>query len=538
MAMWRGRIQWVAAALLALGVGCVEDRPAWLDQPAQMAGPLVVDGRFGYLNRTFGELVFLTPAYSGDRLTVRFDRLEVGAAPLGAAVSPDGELVFTISATEQTLSIVDVNALEERRFELPSDYDALVISPDSRYVVAHFANAAQGGSGDAVFRNQNEITIFDLEAGGARFAQVDARVLSLRSSPLGFDFAPAFSLNGETRRLLVVRATSALTLIDLLATHPDDVQRRVFFVSADSTRQLVPQRIIFTQDDPADDRDMRMFVLTTNAQDIFEVSLRPPTGDSERALSLSLNQFPAGPSPVEMIDFIDPSGAQKLVVLNGSNRKLVVVDVASGNTTDVDLAWTVSRAVPYTLANEDTGQPEHWAVLYAPNQLSAVLFVHLDQLESRGSRALTPLVLSRVVADVRIVDRPDAETAVVLHGGGNALSVLNLRRHFDIPLPGSATLRNTAFSADGRLLFTTVAERNVLAVIELDNGHPYQVELPDPGGALVVLGEPQVILVDHGDGEGRATLLDGLDPSRPARTVEGFLLETLLDEAATPRKED
>lgn len=522
----------------ALVTGCVDEQPSWLDEPLEVSQPVALEGRFGYLHQTFNEMVFVTPSFSGERIVQRIDRVEVGAEPLEPVVASDGELLLTINAGEQTLSIVDVEALEERRFDLPSDYDALTVSPDGRFVVAHFADASLGGAGDAVFRNQNEITLFDLEAGGERFAQVDERILSLRSSPLSFDFAPAFTMAGETHHLLVAGAASALALIDLTAVDEQDVQRRVFFVPEDSTRELVPRRVIFTRDDPTDDRDMRMFVLTTNAQDIFEVAILPPGPEDDTALSLSLNQFPAGPQPVEMIDYSDPDGDQKLLVINGASRKLVVVDVATGNTTEIDVSWSTTSALPFTLTDEDTGIQESWAILYQPNAHATVLFVHLDQLETRGSRAVTPLALSRVVQDVRLVDRPDAESAVVVHSGGNALSVLNLRGRFDIPLPGSATLRNTAFSADGSRLFTTVAERAVLAIIELENGHPSQVDLPDPGGSLAVLDDPQVVLVDHGDVEGRFTLLDGIDPSRPARTIEGLFLENLLDEAAQPRKED
>jgi hypothetical protein len=161
-----------------------------------------------------------------------------------------------------------------------------------------------------------------------------------------------------------------------------------------------------------------------------------------------------------------------------------------------------------------------------------VLFVNLDQVESRGIRAITSLALDRPVGSVSMVDSPGADKAIVVHSGSTALSVIDLSQRFDMTLPGSATLQNTAFSAGGDYLFTTVAERAVLAIIELANGHPSQVDIPEPGGQLAVMRNPQVILVDHGAPEGRFTLLDGVSPSEAtAVTVEGLFLKDVFGHA-------
>ncbi|MBN1946077.1 MAG: hypothetical protein JW797_10395 [Bradymonadales bacterium] len=528
------RTSHVIAAVLLLA-GCTEDRPQGYEQPLSVVGPVETATGFAFLHRTFQELMLITPSYVAGELDFQTDRIPVGRQPLSLVLTPDLEVGLVINAGDQTLSIIDLVGLKVVEQELPSDYDSLTVSPDSRFVVAHYRDAQSGGSGEFVFRNQNEITVFDLYPGGRtegeRLSEIESRVLSLRSSPLGFDFIPPFTIQGQTHHLLVVRAESALTLVDMTAESPVDLQRRLFFVPETSERTLLPLRILSTQDDPADELDMRLFVLTSGSQDIFEISILPPLEGDDQALNLSINQFPGGPSPVEMISYIDRRDEQKLLVLNGATRELVVVDVQTGNTTDLDIDWTVTHAVQYLLPDPDTGVEQQWALLYTPSTYT-VLYVNLSTIEDRGSRAIIPRTLSRPIQSIHLVPAGGATKAIVVHSGSTALSVLDLAHHFDIPLPGSATLSNIAFSASGDYLFTTVAEVAVLVLIELENGHPTQINLPEAGGRLAVLTYPQVILVDHMAEEGRVTLLNGVEPDENTRlTINGLFLEELFAQA-------
>lgn len=527
-------LRWSSVCLVGvLLLGCGEDRPDFYEEPLEVVGPLAVHKRFVYLDQSSGELVFVSPEFDGAELVVRTHHIDVGERPLGLQSSEDGRLVVTINGDDQTLSVVDVVSLVESRFELPSDYDAVTIGPNGRFLIAHYEDASAGGAGDSVFRNANEITIFDLdpdgEGGAEPLADATRSVISLRSSPLAFDFAPIFEVDGMEHHVLVVHAVSALTLVDMTATDEINRQRRIFFVPEDSTERLIPRRVLFTEDDTADDFDMKMFVLTSNAQDIFEVSILPPLPTDEADLALSINQFPAGRTPVEMAYYTDRQGDSKLLVLNGSSRELVIVDVETGNTTELDIDWTISQVLQFELANPTTGAIERGALLYAPSS-QIVVFVDLETVEDRGTRALTSLVLSRPVQSIEMLPVIGTDKAIVVHSGSTALSVLNLARHFDIPLPGSATLRNVAFSPTGDRLFTTVAELPVLAAIELENGHPSQIDIPDPGGPIAVLADPQVILVDHEAVEGRMTLINGVDPrAETSLTVEGLFFEGLLE---------
>ncbi len=52
----------------------------------------------------------------------------------------------------------------------------------------------------------------------------------------------------------------------------------------------------------------------------------------------------------------------------------------------------------------------------------------------------------------------------------------------------------------------------VLASIELETGHPSQIDITQPGGQISILNDPQVLLIDHGAAEGRITLMNGVEP--------------------------
>jgi hypothetical protein len=527
-----------ASALLGAGLGvagCGDDRPPYYDSAPDIVGPVAAEGRFLYLDRTTSTLLALTPDFGRDGLSLGIERAALGERPTRLWLSPDGTFAFTINGGDQTLSVVEMGSLEVISLELPSDYDALTLDPAGRFVVAHYADASSGGSGDSVFVNQNEITIFDLNPDGDADIDLDevtSRVLSLRSSPLGFDFAPPFAIDGVTHHLLVVRADSALALVDMTAESEVDLQRRLFFVPEDSPKRVFPARVIFGDDDPADDFDTRFWVLATGAQDIYEVALLPPGPEDETQLAISLNQFPAGPSPTDMLRFYDADGNEKLLVANGTGRELTVVDVATGAALSLDVAWSVSRILPFELVDEESQALEQWALLYTPGA-NVIAFANLETIEARGTRALSSLALSRPVARFEQLEGGAGDKIVAIHSGGNAISVVDLARRYDIPLPGTATLANTAFSLDGAHLYTTVAEVSVLAMIELANGHPSQLDLSEPGGAIAVLAEPQVILVDHGAAEGRVTLLSGVEPSAEgALTVDGLFLDSIFDRAA------
>jgi hypothetical protein len=242
------------AISLLLAQGCTEQRPAGFVDNIVISGPLAAGNRFVYVNRTFDELVVMQASTEGGEPDAEIRHLPLGDGPLSPIVSPDEALVLTINGGDQTASLVRLDDLSEYRFDLPSDYDSARFSSDGRFVVTYFGNAAAGGSSDSVFRNQNEITVLDLNPSGAPGgfdgSQVDTQVLSLRSSPLGFDFAPPFTIDGVTHQLLVVHAISALTLVEPAAEAEQDRQRRLFFVPEQSTTELIPRRIIFTADIP------------------------------------------------------------------------------------------------------------------------------------------------------------------------------------------------------------------------------------------------------------------------------------------------
>ncbi len=510
--MWR-RVC-ICLCIASLGA-CGDDRVEVFEGALDVVGPVAVDKRFVYLNQSAGELLFVTPGFEGADLTFTTAHRVVGSDPVGIHTSDDGELIYVINGGDQTLSIVEVQTMEEHRFELPSDYDTVTVDPTGRFVVAHYRDASAGGSGDSVFRNENGITVFDIDPDGVggedRLEQVDSTVLSLRSSPLGFDFAPPFEVDGIEHHILVVHAQSALALVDMTASDEVNRQRRLFFVPEDSTEVLLPQTVLFTEDDTSDDSDMKMFVLTSNARDIFEVSILPPGVEDETELALSINQFPAGRTPVEMAYFTDLENEKKLLVLGGSSREMVVVDIATGNTTDLSVDWDLSESLTYQLVDEDTGQVTNHALLWSPNGRT-LIFADLDELESRGTRALTALVLSRAIASIDMLPGVGADKAIVVHSGHSAISVLDLPRKYDIPLPGSATLENLAFSPGGDRVFVTVAELPVMASIELATGHPSQIDITQPGGQIAILDDPQVLLIDHGADEGRITLMNGVEP--------------------------
>ncbi len=447
-------------------------------------------------------------------------------------VTPDGNTLLVLSPTAQRLVAINVQDSSRQVFDLGSPFTSLELSPDGRFAIAFAAGA---GDGSAIVQNNNEMAVIDLSVEPGELNPQLLALRSLGSRPYAIEFAPPFTVQGQERRMALILSDNYVTLLELDGFDPENPNANeilIPFVQEGDARQLRTERVLWTDDDPGEDDDFFAFLLVAGSDDIISLNLLPGEAFDELnnrpRIKPSLNQLTGGRTPVSMDLFETSDGRKKLLSLNRTSRDLAVIDVATSDTTIIPLEAPVEQALVFQAINRDNDRQEPFALLYSANQaLRTVLFVELETVEVRRTRAISPLNLDRNIASLTMT--PDPTRALVVHEGLGAVSILNLERRFVTPLDLTSTVSDFDFDGDERLL-TILNGLPFVAFIDLSNGHPTSVELDMAARSMAVIPETNTIVVDHGEELGGVTLLPLAEPTREnARILWGFGVDNLFD---------
>lgn len=498
---------------------------AWASEDGQRGG---VAYRSAAANR-----ITLLDTDQGDAQVVHLDAPE---APILMRATPDRHKLLVLSAQEQVLRVLrpGEDGGEAEDYALGSPFNALSVSEDGRFVIAHFA---PGSSSDRVVSNNNEIAVIDLSAPPDTS---NPQLLSLRSfgSRLtGIQFAPPFTLRGgEERRTALIFSDSYATLLELDGfdpANPNANETVIRFTQEGDNRSLQIRQVLWTDDDPNDETDFFAFLLTEGSDDILSLNLLPSDeldAQGRAKIRPSLNQLTGGRRPVSIALFKTDENRRKLLAVNQSSRDLAVIDVATSDTTLVPLEVSVNQAIVYDAINRDTDEQEPYAVLYnTDGTVRSLLFVELETVEVRRTRAIRTLNLDRGIVGMTMTPDPGGiPRALVLHTGLVGFSILNLERQFVTPLDVTSAVSSFAF-ADQETLLTSLQGQPWLSFIELNTGHPTSIKLDRPAYGLAVIPQTNTLVVDHGDELGSVTLLPLDDPRRDrAKSLRAFGADGLL----------
>ena len=482
-----------------------------------LEAPVAVGDRFVQLDVTHRDLWFFTPGDGRRQLDI--SQLELPHTPHSLHPMPDGRLAV-LTQDEPGLYVVGADGPSiDASFELGAGYDALAISPDSRFVIAHFApNSA--GTDDAILFTANQITIIDLGDGET---EPSAREFTLADrAPLRFEFAPTLTLTDPDVPLYyaVAIAESAVSVIDLTTENEADRQRIIPLTEPASGRTLVAQDILFSTDDPSDPFDVTMFVLASGSAEIFAIDLLPADPATGRMLQPAINQISGGSRPESMHAF-QSVGRDKLLVLDSGARQLSVVDVPTSSVTAISLDRSITGALVWDQVISGEVRPR--ALLYSPGS-SIVYFAELDALERQGTGALRAVSLGQPVGTIEAVDSTGDRKAVARYESGAGLDVINLEQRRVISIPARAQL--SEFEIVGEWLFAVTPSVERLVAVELSDASPVEVDIVAPGRTLEVAGD--TILVSHDDPAGwvtaysAATFFDGEYAEAYGYTLDGL----------------
>jgi len=188
----------VLFSILVFGAACGTRGDRW-SRPLESEGPVAIDGRIVWLDRTLGSIVWVDPRSSGGPAC-----LPSVEQPRGLAAAGSDALVVGTEGGAAWLERIPLSGGAPARIALPTAFDRIFVSPDqSRAVLLHDPSAAPRPGGPSA-RNLNELAVVDLEGRSAE------RIV-LQTSAV----APSGVLFDTAGNLAAVLFDRAVALVDL-----------------------------------------------------------------------------------------------------------------------------------------------------------------------------------------------------------------------------------------------------------------------------------------------------------------------------------
>lgn len=188
----------VLLSFLMVGVACGTRGDRW-SRHLESEGPIVIDGRIVWLDRTLGSIVGVDPRSSDGPACLP----SVGQ-PRGLAAAGSDALVVGTEGGADWLDRIPLSGGAPARIALPTAFDRIFVSPGgSRAVLLHDPAAAPRPGGPSA-RNLNELAVVDLA--GRRAERIVLQTSAVAPSGVLFDAAGS---------LAAVLFDRAVALVDL-----------------------------------------------------------------------------------------------------------------------------------------------------------------------------------------------------------------------------------------------------------------------------------------------------------------------------------
>lgn len=484
-------------ALLVLALGC--ERDARFEHRLSPNDGIALQHHLAWVLPGQARVAFMQAA----DLTVRF--VELPLVPSAVHVTPEGDGLLIVDRRGFTwIDARDANLAAPMRVETGGDYRRASFGPDGDRVVLF---DDRGGPG-ATLRNPNQIAIVDLTTG----ALFERTLRSYGSAPQAVRVAPR---GDDGRQLTWLLAQRYLAVIDLSAPEAEEVVAHL--VLDTDTRSVTPVQLEFGQVDGA----ATTFIRADGSNDIFTLTF-PEAGPVEAVPRPYLNQLPAADSPIEL-QVLDTFDGPR--VFTCGRRTLAITHPVTGRRTAIALSAPVDRILPFRAARDDdlTGEAEGlFALLWAENS-QTVLFADLDLAERRGERAITPLVMSALVTDVRPLP---GRRGAVAELGRAGLALLDFEARTSTPLTANGELRQILIRPDGNQVHALIdaGRRASIVTVDVDTGASVATSIPPDARAIHYLPQVDRIVADYHEDWGRVRVLDdGQVFDRQAFLLEGAL---------------
>jgi len=466
-------------------------------------------------------------AFSLDPTTARVSSVEIPRNATFAAPSANQQELLVLTGGQEaiykgqqpeppTLTIM-APALPPRvvrRYDLPASFDRLAVSEDGKLAVAYHSSSETASD---VFRNPNEVALFDLTREEDATNPMLRTIRSFGGAPLGVAFSPEMAVppKGGTKHVLaVVLADNYLTFLDM--KNPDRREITVPLAKPDSAITVKPDEVLFSA------ATATVFVRASGSPDLFALSLvaKQSTSAGDNDYLPMINQPSAGKTVGDMILFSD--GGKDMILTANDSQDLALIDAATSEFSII----AVNEPVDTILAVP--AQSPTLAVVYSRQQPTPrVHFLELKDLAANLEQNLTSRSLARQVH--QLVAMPDGQALVVHNSSRTVVSVLDIQgeHHTVSPIQGQVSLNSFDFARDTHLVGVSPGLRR-LGLLDLSNLLATSVRLDHDPQRVLSVGD--AIVVDHGQSQGLVTIVPSPKATRDdCRVLWGFLLSDLMD---------
>ena len=508
---WRRR-SWLPLLALSLGTGCGDSEAR--TSVSIFGSPLALDEHAVWIDRASNQALVMNVSRSRPRPEV--DAFSVPSNPVVfQRRNRHNELLLLArgeAAGDGVLVALGPRGVE-RRFPLGSRFDTLLQSSDGRYAFVGFAPERRDDPESLLF-NPNEVALVDLDEEGAD--AVHRRSLrGLGSAPRSVAFSPEMEIADEKRRVAVVLFDSHVSILDM--NHPD---RPEYTVELSRGASIGLNEVRFSAE------ERRIYLLGSNSNDIYVLTLLPASGNRVNDFEPSLNQLGASSRPSDMALYGEEV-ERRLLAVSGSTA--LVIEAGSNRITEVALQAHANRVLLFEGTSPFDDEVEPRALLYQQGG-STVSFLDLVGVEERTTRNVESLPISGGIQSV--VELED-NLVVLLRAGG--VSLLDLESRSASELSTAVNLSSTVATPELKRLWIRPDGYSALAYLDFDEQRstPGQVSLDEPAQHLLLFtnSERPRVGVTHQDEGGAITLLDARRPHDldQAVTLRGFFYTYLLD---------
>ena len=504
-----------ALACAALTVGCeshgAEDLPS-LDDSA----PVALQDALLYLGHAGDEPRAVVLDIARSEPQTKLVELAEGDAQLYARPGQPGQaLVLTSGESahledDEVVDAVDAEvslftrAGRSQRYRLPGRFEALALSDDGRFAVAH------ARSNDA-FDPGRALAVLDLalpsnDPRAARLVNPEKPWATVAQS---FAFAPA-SLG---QRLALGFATDHVVLFDLQKPDANAITAALTFPT--DPQSVEPREALFT--------DGLIYVRAEGSESVYVMNLiadaSRPLGFTVTPTSLSVG------SQLQDIELLGTGDSQRLLAL-GSDT-LMSFDRFGGGVQVAELGQFYGSLFVFHGPSPLEEEPSNHAVLVEGSRGTRLAFIDLDVSSDVVRPDPELLDLGHPIRSV--LPLLERNLCVVSHLDG-AMSLVDLAQRTAVPVATGDAPSSVLMDAERARLWVTT-DVGELGTIDLNTLSGERILLNDRADAVLFVpsAHPRVAVL-HPDPAGHVTLLDAAKPAREgARELEGFVWSGLFD---------
>lgn len=553
-----GRMLWIA---LAIGA-CEDVQTQW----GTLADPdyetIGLEGSVAVVDARLNRLVLLTVPKQHELVT---RVIPVGKNPTHWVPSADRQRLFVLSRGLQSakddippsLTVIDGTTSPAvcGRFELDKPYEQLTLDPERQWALIHNADTYAENPDEVLFAHLTPEASCRRLTEKQRTRQIIQMTLGGEAIDLGdalqqdaFSFTEELEWPGGPRRLLVVRRTETVQLVDLaeVEDHPEKAQHVLEMPEVRDGEFGLPAQVVYHPSvaDPDGSHRAWLAVRLGNDTSVLIYKVEAPAEKSSGTVAFNRNIAGVGDTVSDIEFVITPEGL-KLAALVPSRREAVLIDphtlvsdaialpepyqdmakitdevateAPDEDTPDVALLWAPGQQTIafWTLARTTTrpwGSIDVRDTQITVTEATSVTEAPHGKLRSRwllrGSGASEFRVLELVDRDVRrVVIDNDPAFDVSLSPDGSRAWIFSPGRSVEI---AKADLGGDLLQIPTRPVYI---ERSVDAVLDIDRG--------DKGHAALVL---------HRGNYGRhgSLAVTLFDAEEPASTDSRFFSALLL----------